>query len=266
MIRPKVHAASYCELPRWLESALALTRAVASAVLAMTALCAAFGQTAADTPAFEAASVKPNRTGVNGGSLKRSGGRIVFDNASLRECIAFAYGIPAGRDYELSGPAWLDSEKFDVVAVFSPETSRDGVREMLRALLAERFSVKTHRESRTLKAYTLVVARRGPKLKEAGKGGDDAFIFGEGHVTARAISMSSFADRLSGPVFKLERPVVDMTGIRGVYDLALEWAPDGASVDGRPGTSIFTALQEQLGLKLEVLRGYGWDSGSRPRG
>jgi uncharacterized protein (TIGR03435 family) len=246
MIRLKDHAAS-CR-----ESLSPVIRAVVGAALAMTALCAAFGQSATDSPAFDVASVKPNRTGANGGSLSRSGGRIVFDNASLKECIAFAYSIATGRDYALSGPAWLDSEKFDIAATFPPATSRDRLREMLRTLLAERFGVKTHRESRRLKAYALVVGKRGPRLKEAGNGGDDSFIFGEGRVTARAISMASFADRLSGPVFKLERPVIDMTGIKGSYDLTLEWAPDGMSVDGRPGASIFTALQEQLGLKLEV--------------
>jgi uncharacterized protein (TIGR03435 family) len=207
----------------------------------------AFGQSNADSPSFDVASVKPNRTGANGGALTRSGGRIVFDNVSLRECIAFAYNIATGRDYELSGPDWLDSEKFDVTATFPPETSRDRVRKMLQTLLADRFRLKTHRESRTLKAYALVAGKQEPRLKPSITAGDGAFIFGEGHVTARALSMSDLADRLSGAVFKLERPVMDMTGIQGAYDFTLEWAPDGVS-----GASIFTALQEQLGLKLEV--------------
>ncbi len=71
-------------------------------------------------------------------------------------------------------------------------------------------------------------------------------------MTVRALSISALADRLSGPVFKLDRPVVDMTGIQGVYDFTLNWAPDGAPADGHSGASIFTALQEQLGLKLEA--------------
>jgi uncharacterized protein (TIGR03435 family) len=80
---------------------------------------------------------------------------------------------------------------------------------------------------------------------------DGAFIFGDDHVTFRAFSIAGLADRLSGPVFKLDRPVVDMTGIKGVYDFTLNWAPSDAGADGRSGASIFTALQEQLGLKLE---------------
>jgi uncharacterized protein (TIGR03435 family) len=227
-----------------------LVQAVAVAGLISTTSSAMFAQP--DTkPAFDVASVKPNLTGVNGGSLIRSGGRITLENISLRECIGFAYGIPAGRDYELSGPGWLDAEKFDMSAKFPPETSRDRIRVMLQTLLAERFGLKTHTENRKLPSYALVVGKRGPKLQAANTPGDGAFIFGEDHVTFRAFSISGLADRLSGPVFKLDRPVVDMTGIKGDYDFTLKWAPDDASADGHSGASIFTALQEQLGLKLE---------------
>jgi len=93
----------------------------------------------------------------------------------------------------------------------------------------------------------LVVGKRGQKLK-AGSDSEEAFIFGTGRVNARAMSMSALAGRLSGPVFKLERPVVDLTGIQGTFDFTLDWAPD----DRHSGPSIFTALEEQLGLKLVV--------------
>jgi len=241
------------------------TIAMVGAAMTMITARAALGQSRGNSPAFEVASVKPNRSGTMGSSISRSGGRITLENVSLRESIAFAYGIATGRDYELVGPAWLDSEKFDMIATFPPETSRDRVREMLQKLLAERFSLKTHRESRKVRSYALLVAKSAKAndksrslaalgmtshLRPAAAGDDGAFIFGEGRVTARAISMPSLADRLSGPVFKLERPVVDMTGINGAYDFTLEWAPDGVAADGRP--SIFTALQEQLGLRLEA--------------
>jgi uncharacterized protein (TIGR03435 family) len=78
---------------------------------------------------------------------------------------------------------------------------------------------------------------------------DSIFTFREGHITARGFSMSSLADRLSGPVFKLDRRVIDMTAIKGIYDFELEWAPDDPS-GGHPGASIFTSIQEQLGLRL----------------
>jgi uncharacterized protein (TIGR03435 family) len=217
----------------------------------LTVVVATFGQSTPQAPAFDVASVRPNRSEVNDGSLNRSGGRFTANNYSLRDLIAFAFGIPTGRDYELSGPSWLDTEKFDIAGTFPPETSRDRVREMLRTLLSERFHLKTHAETRKLASYALVAAERGPKLLVKSTSSDGAFIFGDDHVTFRGFSVAGLADRLSGPVFKLDRPVVDMTGIKGVYDFTLNWAPGDAASDGRSGPSIFTALQEQLGLKLE---------------
>jgi len=123
---------------------------------------------------------------------------------------------------------------------------------MLQALLAERFGLKTHTENRKFASYALVVDKRGSKLQAESTASDGAFIFGEDHMTARAISMAGLAARLSGPVFKLDRPVVDMTGIKGSYDFTLNWASEGVLADGRSSPSIFTALQEQLGLRLEA--------------
>jgi uncharacterized protein (TIGR03435 family) len=114
------------------------------ATLIAAIVLSAFGQTGTNAPAFEVASVKPNRTGRNGSSTERSGVRITLENVSLREWIEFACGIPDGREYELSGPAWLDSDKFDIAATAPPETSRERVRQMLQTLLAERFHLKTH--------------------------------------------------------------------------------------------------------------------------
>jgi uncharacterized protein (TIGR03435 family) len=198
----------------------------------------------AGSVSFGVASVKRSLTGANGGSISRSGGRITIDNVSLRECIQFAYRIATGREFELSGPGWLDTENFDIVATFPAETSSDRIRDMLRTLLTERFALRTHTETRKLESYALVVGKRGPKLSAESTAADGAFIFGEDHMTARGISLASLADRLSGPVFKLDRPVVDMTGIKGAYDFTLEWSPDGAS--------IFAALQDELGLRLEA--------------
>src|ERR1700722_6694908 len=84
---------------------------------------------AADPPAFDVASVKPNKSVKTSGSTSRSGGRVTLDNLSLRETIALAYDIPPGRDYALLGPVWLGSEKFDIVAACPAETSRERVRE-----------------------------------------------------------------------------------------------------------------------------------------
>jgi hypothetical protein len=129
-------------------SQIELLRTVLSVGLTILSAGAAFGQSTAAPPSFEAASVKPNPTGVNASSLSRSGGRLTFENVTLRDCISFAYGIAKGRDYELSGPGWLDTERFDIAATFPPDTSRDVVRRMLQTLLIERFRLATHHENK----------------------------------------------------------------------------------------------------------------------
>jgi uncharacterized protein (TIGR03435 family) len=202
--------------------------------------------TVASGAGFDAASVRANASGLNSSSIDRSGSRITIENASLREIIFFAYGIPWGRDYELFGPDWLDGEKFDIIATFPPGPARERVQEMLQTLLYERFGLRTHAENRKLESYVLLIGKRGPKLQPNTTGAEEAFIFGEDRVTCRAISMAGLADRLSGPVFKLGRPVVDTTGIEGAYDFTLNWSSDTALA----GPSIFTALEEQLGLRL----------------
>jgi uncharacterized protein (TIGR03435 family) len=201
---------------------------------------------AASGAAFDVASVKLNTSGTNGGSDKLSGSRITIENESLRMIVFFAYGIPWGRDYQLSGPAWLDAEKFDIVATFPAETSLDSVQEMMQTLLSERFGLRTHRENRKLESYVLLVDKHGAKLQPNTDGAEGGFTWGEDHVTCQAISMEGLAERLSGTSFKLGRPVVDMTGIKGAYDFTLKWSSEAE------GASIFTALQEQLGLRLEA--------------
>jgi uncharacterized protein (TIGR03435 family) len=200
------------------------------------------------TPAFDVASVKPYRNGGNESSIGRDGARITLNHVSLRDCIMFAYSIPSGREYELTGPGWMDTERFDIEATAPADTSREQVREMLQSLLAERFSLKTHRESKRVNAYELITAKDGARLK-ATESDDGAFTFRDGRVIVRAFSMDAFADRLSGPAFRLDRPVLNRTGMQGAFDFTLEWAPLGQS---EPGPSLFTALQEQLGLKLDA--------------
>ena len=91
----------------------------------LTVAGAAFGQSTPQAPAFDVASVRANRSAINDGSLNRTGGRFTANNFSLRDLIAFAFDVPTGRDYELSGPGWLDTEKFDIAGTFPPETPRD---------------------------------------------------------------------------------------------------------------------------------------------
>jgi len=201
---------------------------------------------------FDVASVKINKSGVFASSLERSGGQLTLRNASLRECIELAYGI-LDKHYALSGPSWLDSDRYDIVAKASATTSREQLLLMLRRLLADRFGLKIHQEKRSLRVYTLVVARGGPKIKAA-SGAASNFTFGKGRVTASEMSMAEFADRLAGPVFQLGIPVIDSTGLQGTFDFGLDWSSGDAAVEAIAKPSLFTAIEEQLGLQLKPAR------------
>lgn len=167
-----------------------------------------------------------------------------------------AYGVPDGRDYLFSGPDWLDSERFDIAATFPAETPDQQVMPMLQRLLDERFKLILHHQSREFTVYALVVAKSGAKLQASAKQ-TAAYKFSAqaGHATGSSLSMPQFADRLSRPVFGLNRQVLDFTGLQGRFDLTLDWRPDSTQAEDteakadRP--SLFTALPEQLGLSLE---------------
>jgi len=221
-----------------------MAKAIAYTSLLATLLSAAFAQT------FEVASVKLNKSGRNPGSTSRSGGQLVFENTSLRECIAIAYGISPDRDYALTGPSWIDTERYDIVAKVPAETPRPQVLRMLQSLLAERFQLRLHRENKDLRVYLLTVARTGAKLK-AVPGPEDSFTFRPGHISVKAQPMDELADKLSRPLVGIGAPVMNSTGLAGVFDFTLDWAPDNLQSDG---PSIFSALQEQLGLKLEAAK------------
>lgn len=210
-------------------------------------------------PAFEVASVKPADPANRGMSLdKLPGGRFVATNVSLRTLLKEAYGM---RDFQIEGqPDWFDSQRWDVSAKSEKASSEEEMSEMLQSLLADRFKLKMHREERVLQVYVLTVGKNGPKVKEA-QGGDSSIgvrIRGVGHVTGTKASMQQLTETLSDVRMNgramLNRPVLDRTGLNGVYDFVLEWTPDLAPVDGAApgGPSIFTAVQDQLGLKLET--------------
>ena len=199
---------------------------------------------------FEVASVKPNNSG-SGSSHSSSGhGKLTATNNSLRQYIRSAYDL---RDYQISGPDWLATERYDISATADDDVPDDAFMPMMQALLAERFKLEVHRTTKELPMYVLVAAKTGPKLQEVEKGGSHTSAR-RGHLEAQKISMKHLADTLSGQV---DRPVIDGTGLEGVYDLKLEWTPDDGRKpnDGDTGPSIFTALQEQLGLKLEARKG-----------
>ena len=219
-------------------------------------------QTGAAVPVgFEAASVKPSQDVDGGRSIRPSpGGGLIAWNATLKSLILVAYNI---RDFQLSGgPGWLDSAGYDIVAKPSAD-ARANARLRLQALLTDRFKLQFHREMKELPVFALIVAKNGLKLQEARRDpqdGDGNFRAGRGRLTGQMVPMSDLAGMLSGFV---GRTVQDRTGVKGLFDLKLDWTPDetqstapaGEATPDASGPSIFTALQEQLGLKLEASKG-----------
>ncbi|HVY92284.1 MAG TPA: TIGR03435 family protein [Bryobacteraceae bacterium] len=217
----------------------------ASAIL----LIAAAGLFAQAGPRFDAATVKPNNSGTGVDHIRIGGGSVTIQNVSLKRLIGMANGVPEGRSYLFSGPDWLDSENFDVLAKYSPDTLDAQVLQMLQRELEDRFSLRSHRETRQFSAYALILTKDGPKFRASTRQGGYRFSFQNGHAAGSAITMAMFGDRLSRPDFGLDRPVVDRTGLNGTYDLTFDWKPGEPD---SPSASLFTAMQEQLGLKLEA--------------
>jgi uncharacterized protein (TIGR03435 family) len=227
-------------------------------LLSFSHLVAALAATA-QTPGFEAASIKANRSLGEISSIRLSKGRLSTTNVSLKKLMLNAYGIPDDREYMIEGPGWLATEHFDIEATFPGETPVTGVRQMMQTLLAERFKLALHRETRQLPTYALVVAGDGPKIhavEEGQSGASGSTSGGPGRLEATRITMAKLAALLERPV---GTPVTDSTGLGGVFTFTLEWSPDdtpelaaraGAEPGGAGGPSIFTAVQEQLGLKL----------------
>jgi uncharacterized protein (TIGR03435 family) len=243
---------------------------------------------------YEAASVRPNKSGQQGSSIRRQpGGRLTASNMPLRALITFAYQI---QGFQLVGdPSWLRTEMFDIVAKMEgdpppvmPGTGADPHMVAMRTLLAERFKLAVHRETRELDIYALVVARPdgtlGPNLKQtttdcpalmeaARRGGapppsgpNSPVVCGAratfGTVIVNAMPMVLFANNLSS---QMQRVVVDRTGLTGGWDFELSFAPEPPSGPLPPGVelppvdpgapSLVTAIQEQLGLKLLSTKG-----------
>ncbi len=286
---------------------------------ALFSICLLSGQTVDKSLTFDVASVKPAdlpqpdgrgrimMSGPTGGPGTKDPGRIHYPYMTLRNLLTTAFDV---KNFQISGPAFLDSERFEVNATMPPDTTRDQFRVMLRNLLAERFKMTSHRETKELPMYALAVAKGGPKMKEAPpvpasaddaeapappsqpKIGADGFpiiplparggLFmitmpGRSRLMGEKQTMQDLCLRLTN---LLSRPVTDSTGLSARYDFVLTFsgegmsAPAGAPAGGamvpvapppaadnvfRPGgeapPDLFTAVQAQLGLKLEAKKG-----------
>jgi uncharacterized protein (TIGR03435 family) len=263
-----------------------MNRHTAGVTLLAVGVClAAAGAPSAQAPApaaasFDVASVKPNKDGGPSSVRVTPGGMLSVTNNNLRNIIRNAWNI--SNDQIVGGPDWLDSDRFDITAKASRPFSQDEARGMLKALLAERFGLVTRNETRELPVYVLVLARKdgalGPQMRKSDL--DCAALFAavtaggkmperlpngnlpcgisvraaQGLVVASPASMEQLTRNLVGGVGRI---VVDKTGLQGYYDFTLNFAPE--SVPGAPAApaadvtapSLFTAMQEQLGLRLE---------------
>jgi uncharacterized protein (TIGR03435 family) len=203
---------------------------------------------AAQAPAFDVASVKPSN--YQGGPLRVTAGvkadGIDFSNVTPRLCIQRAYGV---KMYQLTGPEWINTERYMIVAKAARAAPESQILLMLQRLLADGFKLTLHHESREMPAYTLVVGRSGPKMKEAtDEGATEIGPDGEGSAFRR-VSMELLAGTIAR---SLECPVIDATGLKGLYNFRLAWANGrGGANDDSDAPSIFSAVQD-LGLKLEA--------------
>jgi uncharacterized protein (TIGR03435 family) len=248
-----------------------MIRQIAVAALGIS-VSGVFAQSAAPRPkfdAFEVATIKPVDPDAKAGRyiIMQGAHRFVEKAYTLKLLIAAAYDL---NPRTISGgPGWIESDHYDIVAVTPGEVrpTHEEQMSMLRNLLTDRFKLTFHREQKVFSIYELEVAKNGPKLKASTASPDDppaliSTVYPQRIVLpARNATMGDLVSLMQRAM--LDRPVVDKTGLTGRYDFDLEWAPDETQFGGEvpvasadaPGLPLFSAIQQQLGLRLEATRG-----------
>jgi uncharacterized protein (TIGR03435 family) len=203
----------------------------------------------AQSPAFEVASVRVNKTDSGGSNFPRlTKGTLMAQNVTMRMILQSAYGLTA---LQITGPGWLDSDHFDLAGKAPAGVPDTEVMPMLQSLLKERFQLAAHRETKEMPVYNLVVAKDGLKISPFDpahppatppRNGAASMIMGPGTMSGLASMLVSAAGR----------PVIDKTGLEGRYGYAFTFSPMAAVDQGQ--MDIFEALQQQLGLRLESAR------------
>jgi uncharacterized protein (TIGR03435 family) len=210
------------------------------------------------SPAFDVATIKPNQSGEQGGMSGFEGSSYRGVNVPLMRVIRLAY---SPIQEFTGGPGWIESDRYDILAKAEGTPTRPQLQLMLRSLLADRFKLVVHKETREKPAFALVLARSdgkpGPALRKSevdctpanrdkAPKGACGFRAGPGLITSRSATM----EMLAAELIMTGRLVVDRTGLTGTYELDLRWTPD----EFEAGAALVTALREQLGLKLEAIR------------
>lgn len=209
----------------------------------------ACAQDAGSLPRFEVASIRPSTLNSTGSSNDFGGGNVVFRNYTLGGILVNAFGV---ERQNLEMPAWVYDERFDITAKVPDEkTSFAQRQQMLQELLMSRFGLVVHRETKTRSGYALVVAKNGPKIQAVPDEGGHMNDSPPGKIERLRTTIDAFASTV-GDVLK--QPVVDETHMEGRYNVLVKYAPDrgGAPASAEDGPSIFTAIEDQLGLKLEA--------------
>jgi len=225
-----------------------------------------FGQSTPANPTFDIADVRVSdrqiNVGVTGNTIRD--GRYELHNATMVDLIRTAYGVEAEK--VVGGPSWLELDRYTVIAKAPPPTSVNDARLMLRALLADRFKLALHEDTRPLTAFVMTVVGGKPKMKEAAGGGPggcqpapppqspEPGVIPKQTGICRGMTMAAFAQLLPRAVGQyLPNPVVDMTGLQGAWDFEFSFTPRPLLAQaGGDGISLFDALEKQLGLKLEL--------------
>jgi len=244
-----------------------MVRAIAALSFVAFLSGAAFGQSTETTPKFDFADVhvspKSNTTYMSGGVLR--GGRFEIRRGTMLDLIRIAYGVDDDSKIQ-GGPNWLALYRYDVIAKAPPSTTQETARLMLQALLADRFQLKIHMDSKPMPVFVLSVGKGKPKLKEAEGSGNTGCqgqpqtdppapgVIPYNVVSCRNMTMEEFAPNLRGMAGGyLTNPVVDSTGLKGAWDFDIKWTSRGLlGQAGGDGISIFDAVDKQLGLKLEA--------------
>jgi uncharacterized protein (TIGR03435 family) len=215
-------------------------------------------------PDVEVATIKPTQPGNRLFMLTMQGGTLVVKNLTLGFLMAFAYEVPARQ---IAGkPGWMDAEKWDIEV--KPDTpgmpSSSQTRVIVQKLLAERFGLQFHEERRKLAAYVLIVSKDGPKMRKTADASlsPNFLLYPQGVLIARSATMADLVQSLQNHI--LGQPLVDKTGLEGRWDFTMKWTPDETQFadapvpvpppadDANAPPPLFTAIQEQLGLKLEA--------------
>lgn len=221
-----------------------------AAGFAFFAALTAAGQAAT---AFEVASLRPSSPNDGKQVITTSPGSLTMRSVTLAECMKWAYGV---LDYQIaSGPAWMTSQMYDISAKPDRAASDAELKQMLQSLLADRFKLGFHHETRELQVLTMSVGKSGPKFQESQGEGESSLQTPKMSATGKRTSMAEWVAFLSRT---LDQPVIDVTGLTGRYDFYIDlrryvMGPDGQPVSPPPDRTalLITAFQEQLGLRIE---------------